>query len=129
MSTTSKKYFDEKFKKEIWGKFLKAVNQAKSIQELHSILEKVLTPNQVIMLEKRLGTLHMLDMGFNYRDIGETIDIMPKTIAFIKNGYKKPVETKKRKSKDVSRSAEMSFAHKKNSIMPTYAGKGRWNRR
>ena len=125
MSRTSKKYFPKEFKNMLWDSFLAEIKKSKTGQDLDMILGKYLTESEKIMLEKRLGISHLLKSGQSYTKISEEIDVTRKTISFIKRGFKKPV-TKKRENSPTHKSAETNFAHKKNSIMPTYTGKGRW---
>ncbi len=128
MVNISKKYLEKDLKSKIWGKFFKEMNKTKSENDLVELLNKFFTPSEIVMLEKRIGIMHLLELGYKYREIGEILDVMPKTISFTKCGFKKSVKLKKAKNKIVHKSAEESFLHKKNSIMPTYVGKGRWRR-
>lgn len=129
MSNTSKKYFDEKLKNDIWNIFLKEISGVKSAKELQKVLEKFFTVNEINLLEKRLGVMHFLGKGLGYKDIGEIIDVMPRTISFIKNGLKRSKKSKRKENTKEKSSNENSFIYKKNSIMPTRVGKGRWHRR
>ncbi|MBI5401479.1 hypothetical protein HZB05_01465 [Candidatus Wolfebacteria bacterium] len=126
MVNITKKYLEEKLKAEIWDKFLKEIRQIKSESDLRNLCEKLFTPSEIIMIEKRLGIRHLLAKGLRYREIGEILDVMPKTISFTKKGFKKYPKIKRKEDKLRKKSAEESFLHKKNSIMPTYVGKGRW---
>lgn len=90
MSTTSKKYFDEKLKKEVWGKFLNQIKSLTTGDDLDNFLNKYFTPREKIIIEKRLIVLNMLQNGASYRDVGKNADVTLKTISFIKSGFKKP---------------------------------------
>lgn len=121
MSTTSKKYFDKKFKKIIWDKFFREIKNIKTEDNLIELLDKFFTDNEKIMLEKRLATLYLLEIGESYKKIGEKIDITPKTISFIKRGFKK-------KERVARKYSPLKSAPKKNRYpkYPTYIGRGRW---
>ena len=75
MSKTSKKYFEEKFKSILWNRFLKNIKKAKTCKELNFLLKKFFTPDEKIMIEKRLGILYLLEKGLSYRQIGEEIEV------------------------------------------------------
>lgn len=126
MPRTSKKYFDNNFKNELWDSFLDEIKKLKTGKDLDIFLNKYFSLDEKILLEKRLGIFNLLKNGQSYGKISEELDVTRKTISFIKHGFKKP--TKKKKVSAVRKSAEESFFHKKNSIMPTYVGKGRWNK-
>ena len=105
MSTTSKKYFDKKFKTEIWSRFIKNIAAIKSEKDLHNILSKLFTPQELIMMEKRLAILHLLNIGKSYRQISEIADIHYDTISFVKNQYapklKKSIKKEKQREEDL----------------------------
>lgn len=91
------------------------------------LLSKYLTESEKIMLEKRLGISHLLKNRQSYSKISKEIDVTRKTISFIKRGFKKSVKKNSRKQKLEKNSSLLGdFALKKNSIMPTRVGKGRW---
>lgn len=92
MSTTSKKYFEEKFKNILWNRLLKETHKAKTGKELEVLLNKYLTPNEKIILEKRLSILFLLGNSLSYRKIKDEVDITSKTISFVKKGFKKPAK-------------------------------------
>ena len=101
MSTTSKKYFEKKFKNDIWEEFIKDLSAVKSENELNVILSKLLTPQEQIMLEKRLAVLNLLNAGKTYREISEVVDVHYNTISFIKKQYKLPPKNKSEKNPSI----------------------------
>ena len=126
MVNISKKYLEENLKLEIWNKFLKSVNRVKSVKELIQVLEKNFTKSELVMLEKRLGIIYLLEKGFKYREIEEILDVMPTTISFLKKGFKNSVKIVK-KNKKTKEFGVPGWMLKKNSKFPTsYSGKGRW---
>ncbi len=123
----NKKYLEKNLKEEIWSHFLKDIKKAHSTKDLLKICERVFTVNEIKLLEKRLGIINLLGKGYKYRDIGEILDAMPTTIAFVKKGLRKSKKIKKEKKEDKDFSLFGDFANKKNSKFPTsYSGKGRW---
>lgn len=120
MGITSKKYFEEDFKRKIWQGLMKEISRAKSEKELIKALSKALTPAELNLLEKRLAVIYLLKQKLSYRKISEIADVHYNTISFIKKGLKKPMRVKK---------AYSSFLKKekpKFSKIPAYRGSGRW---
>ncbi len=91
-------------------------------------LNKYLSPDEKILLEKRLGIFNLLDSGFGCRRISREIDVTPKTVCFVRKGFKNPKKKTAEKSKSEKYPSLLGdFALKKNSKFPTsYSGKGRW---
>lgn len=127
MPRTSKKYFPEDFKNKIWNNLLKNIKNLKTGKELDKFLNKYLSLDEKILLEKRLGIFDLLDSGFGCRQISREIDVTPKTVCFVKKGFKNSEKKIVKKSKKDGLLFG-DFALKKNSKFPTsYSGKGRWN--
>jgi Trp operon repressor len=127
MSRTSKKYFEKGLKNSIWDYFYNEVKKAKNGKELDLILNRYLPPDEKNMFEKRLGMFYLLKEGKGSREIGRQMDITLKTISFIKRGFKPPVKRKIKPNIKIKEYSVPDWALKKNSIMPTRVGKGRWN--
>lgn len=128
MSKTSKKYFEKNFKDAIWNDFFKKINGLKSGGDLDLVMGKLLPPEEKTMFEKRLGVFYLLKKGFGSCKISREVDITLKTISSIKRGFKPPVKRKKKADLGKKKSLIPEWVLKKNSTMPTYVGKGRWNR-
>ena len=126
MSTTSKKYFEGQFKNILWERFLKEIKKSKTGKELEVLLNKYLTPNERVIIEKRLAILFLLEKGSSYQEIKDEADVTSKTVSFVKRGFKKPT---KRPRKENFQSEELKRINKpkrKFPNYPTYKGKGRW---
>jgi len=50
-------------------------------------LKRLLTPPEILMLEKRIAILILLEEGKSYREIGRTIDVTPRTISYIRHHF------------------------------------------
>ena len=120
MGTTSKKYFEEKFKKVIWEELQNELSRAKSEKEVKKALGKALAPAELNLLEKRLAVHYLLRNKLSYRKISEIADVHYNTISFIKKGLKKPVRTKR------VYSAFPKKEKRKVLKFPVYKGRGRW---
>ncbi len=61
----------------------------KRIQQDANELKNLLTPEEILILEKRIAILILLGEGKSYREIGRTIDVSPRTVSFIKHHFKR----------------------------------------
>ena len=121
MSRTSKKYFDEKFKKEIWSMFWSELEKSKSKSDADTLLNGLLTPNEKLMLEKRLAVIYLLQKEIGPREIGRRLDVTRRTISFLKSGFKRKPSKKKHYS---SSSTPPKLTKRK---ITAYKGRGRWD--
>ncbi len=124
MVNVSKKYLDEKLKAEIWNRFVKEISLVKSEKQAEQFLKKLFTSSEIIMLEKRLATMILIDKGLKYRDISNLIDVAPATIAFIKSGFKKKSVKTRKNSSTLKFKTSPKFKRRK---FPAYKGRGRWD--
>jgi len=124
MTNVNKKYLDSSLKNEIWEEFLKKIKTAHSGSDLQTILLEYFTPNEIIVLEKRLGINLLLKQNLKYREIQQLLDVSRATISFVKGGLKKKKQTRTKKS--FSRSSSTSFSKRKNPLLPP-RGRGRWS--
>ena len=123
MTNVNKKYLDSSLKNEIWEEFLKKIKTAHSGSDLQTILLEYFTPNEIIVLEKRLGINLLLKQNLKYREIQQLLDVSRATISFVKGGLKKKKQLRIKKSS--SRSSSASFPKRKNPLLPP-RGRGRW---
>ena len=124
MSITCKKYFDKKFKENIWTRFLREIKNIKNCEEFDVFLDKYFTPQEKIILEKRLGIFYLLGERLSYREISRELAITLKTISFVKRGFKKPIKrtVKKRfKSRELL-DIEAGRDGKYKPLLPKYKG-------
>lgn len=122
MVNVNKKYLDEEFKKSLWRDFIHELKKAKTKNEAKKIIDKILTPSERIMVEKRLGILALLQKGFGQREIGRLIDVMPSTVRFIKKGFDRTPRNPRPRTPNKSDNRK----RRSDSRFPTYTGKGRW---
>lgn len=124
MSTTCKKYFDKKFKEDIWTRFLREIKSIKNYEEFNAFLDKYFTPQEKIILEKRLGIFYFFEKGLSYREISRELAITLKTISFVKRGFKKSAKRiikKSFKSRELL-DIEASRGKKYKPLLPKYKG-------
>ncbi len=88
MPRTSKKVFEKNIKGEIWDSLFESVKKAKSGRDLEKVLDRLLPPDEKIMLEKRLAILRLLEGGIPIREISRRMSVTRRTIAFLKSGFK-----------------------------------------
>ncbi|MBI2278895.1 MAG: hypothetical protein HYU81_02430 [Candidatus Brennerbacteria bacterium] len=77
-------------KKEAWKRFSHLVGNAHSEDALLTALRRVLTPAEIIALEKRLAITVLLERGMSYQKIGRLIDVTSVTISAVKRGVGTP---------------------------------------
>lgn len=124
MSTTCKKYFDKKFKENIWTRFLRKIRNIKNCEEFNVFLNKYLTSQEKIIFEKRLGIFYLFEKGLSYREISRELAITLKTISFVKRGFKKPgkrIVKKNFKSRELL-DIEAGRGGKYKPLLPKYKG-------
>jgi Trp operon repressor len=96
MTNVSKKFLSSELENQTWERLLEAVRVSVTGKNLKSQASKFLTPAEITMLEKRLAIPILLEKHYSYRKIGETIDVSPATISFVKHNLrKKPVTHRK----------------------------------
>lgn len=121
MTRSSKKYFEENFKKSVWNLFLSEAKKLKSGNEVEKFLDKFFTADEKNCLEKRLAIMNMLRHNNTYKKISEEVDVAPATISFVKNGLKRKKSVKRKWSEG---KYEKRASRKPN--FPTHRGSGRW---
>ena len=85
MVNVSRKYLREDIKAEVWRRLKEEISKNK---DLEKIFKKFFTPSEIIMIEKRLAILVMLDSKSGYLEIRRLLDVSPGTVSFIKQGFK-----------------------------------------
>ncbi|MBI2515062.1 hypothetical protein HYV91_02680 [Candidatus Wolfebacteria bacterium] len=108
MSRTSRKYFDEKFKKEIWEGFFVNLRASRNENELKNALRRGLTDEEIVLMEKRLAVKSLLKEKISYSEIARRADVTRATVNFVKNNFKRPV-WKKRKYSETKNNARSGW--------------------
>ena len=113
MVNVNKKYLNKDLQEKAWSRFIKEVKKSESIEALILNLRTFFTPSEITLLEKRLSIPVLIDKKLSYKAIGETLDVSPTTISFVKHNLtKKPVTHKKYSSSqnfEKSRKAKKIF--------------------
>ena len=117
----SRKYLEENLKRTIINQLIKEVRGVESQEQLSRFLNKLFTPSEIVMLEKRLAIMHLIRSELKYQEIARMIDVSSSTISFVKSGFTKKPTVKKQYS-PMPRSRTL----KKNvfSRFPSYKGTG-----
>ena len=111
MGRTSKKYWDEKFKSQIWKDFFADIKKVNNEKDLERILKTMLSDGEMVLAEKRLAVKKLLKEGVTYREISRKIDVTRVTISFIKNNFKRPVRKKRIYSEDKNRAKDRDYKY------------------
>ncbi len=85
MVNINRKYLDENLRSEAWRKFKLNIERGKDFD----VFKKYFTSSELVMIEKRLAILILLERGDSYLEIRHRLDVSPGTISFIKQGFKK----------------------------------------
>lgn len=86
MVRVNKTQFPAKLRKEARERLQRLLRKTTSGEKLFHALAKVLTPAELLLLEKRLAISILLARGMSYREIGRVIDVGPAAISFVKYG-------------------------------------------
>jgi len=117
MVNVNKKYLGEDQKAEAWRKFESKIKRGGDIKR---VLGKYLSPDELVVFEKRLAIISMLEQGKTYLDIRHKLDASPGTVSFVKQGFK--INKKTYKKADTSPIRESK--HKRKRKFPRYKGTG-----
>ncbi len=80
-------------REEAWKKFRVMINSSALAETLRGRIEALLSPSEIVMLEKRLSILVLLERKTTYREIETLVDVTSATISFVKRHFvKKPTE-------------------------------------
>ena len=90
MAQVNKRKLPEHIRREAWRQFTRAIGTASSEATLMARLRALLTPTELIALEKRLAILVLLARGWSYRKIGRALDVTRTTISAVKRGMGNP---------------------------------------
>ena len=111
MSRTSKKYWDEKFKAQIWKEFFADIKKINYEKDLERILKTILSDDEMILAGKRLAVKKLLKEGVTYREISRKIDVTRVTISFIKNNFKRPIRKKRVYSENKNQKKDENYKY------------------
>lgn len=84
MVNVNKKYLEPKLKRRAWDGLLKQTQKANSPDDLEKIINKWLTPKELVMLEKRLAIKVLLKQGAHHNNIKRILDVSSHTITGVK---------------------------------------------
>ena len=90
MVRVNKNRIKGELRKAAWKRFSRLVGNARSDDALLAALRAVMTPAEIIALEKRLAIATLLERGMSYQKIGRFIDVTSVTISAVKRGIGTP---------------------------------------
>ncbi|MBI2279004.1 MAG: helix-turn-helix domain-containing protein [Candidatus Brennerbacteria bacterium] len=85
MVRVNKTQFPVKLRREARERLRRLLHGTASGEELFRTLAQILTPMELLLIEKRLAIPILLARGMSYREIGRTIDVGPAAISFVKH--------------------------------------------
>lgn len=86
MVRVNKNRLKGELKKAAWQRFARLVGNARNEDALLVALRAVLSPSEIIALEKRLAILLLLERGKSYQEIGRVLNVTSVTISAVKRG-------------------------------------------
>jgi len=125
MTRITKRGITQELDDRLLGILLKAFKNTRTKKDLTEFLNQFLTPEEQIMIKKRLAIILSLQECKRTKEITEILDVSRATISFVKKGLKRPP----RKQKQVEgRITKKDLKDSKTPPWyPTYKGKGRWS--
>ena len=79
----------QKFRVKAWENFFENVHKTSSAKIFLANLQSILTPSEILMLEKRLIISLLIKKGVGCREIGRLIDVSPNTVISVKRKFAK----------------------------------------
>src|SRR3989344_131957 len=76
-----------RFRKAACKKFMKSIDGNCSVNDFIEKLGAVMTPSEILMLEKRLIASLLTEKGVECREIGRLIDVSHNTVMFVKHHF------------------------------------------
>ncbi len=99
MTQVSRRFIDPKLQHRILAVFIRTLASLHKPEEIDLIIEDLLSPTEKTMLSKRLAIAILLQRGWSYSSIGQTIKVTPPTInkistwlKFKGTGFRKALE-------------------------------------
>jgi len=89
MVRINKRGLSEDLQEKISADFLKEIKNLKNSQELNNFLSRFLTPDEQIMIKKRLAIPLLFQEGKRKKQISEILDVSRNTINFVLRIYRK----------------------------------------
>jgi len=86
MAQVNKRKIPDWIRKWAWELFARMVHSPRAGTVLAASLKTLLTPTEMIALEKRLAIRVLLARGWSYRKIGRALDITRPTVSAVKRG-------------------------------------------
>jgi uncharacterized protein YerC len=113
-----------------WSNFLSRLKKTPSSKKTEIIFNALLSPEEKIVLARRLAVVLLLKQGKSYTEISQILGVAPQTISAVKKSIsKKFYNPYKKVPKKISPLPGRSFFDELADTLsrfPTYKGKGRW---
>ncbi len=89
MTNVNKKLVSQELREAAWTRFWEVAGKSRSGKGAIANLDKLLTPSEITLIEKRLLISLLLERGLSYREICKTLDVTRVTISFVKHNLKR----------------------------------------
>jgi uncharacterized protein YerC len=121
MVNFAKRAITEELDSRLLGVLLKIFQNIKTKKDLKEFLDKFLTPEEQIMIKKRLAIVLFLREDKKTKEITNTLDVSRATVSFVKKGLKRS-SRKENKLKPITK----KDLKQRKSRFPAISGKNRW---
>lgn len=121
MVNFTKRGITEELDDQVLEVLLKTFKNVKTKKDLKEFLDEFLTPEEQVMIKKRLAIILSFQESKRTKEITEALDVSRATISFVKRGLKRPPK-KEKKFKPITK----KDLKERRSRFPTISGKGRW---
>lgn len=130
MTHVSKQALKKRVTKELSEQFLSYILEANTATRAQALILELLTPTERIMLAKRLAIVIMLEYGYGFEQIEQTLRVSSSTVARLwskkhKNLFSS-IEEYCRRHKNLNTDAILGFIEKLLQAGLPPQGRGRW---
>ncbi len=89
MTNVNKKLVPQELHEAAWARFWEIAGKLRSGKNALANLDKLLTPSEITLIEKRLLISILLERGLSYREICKMLNVTRVTISFVKHNLKR----------------------------------------
>jgi len=108
MPQVSRRFIDKKTQDKIFGLFISSLIKCNSQDRALKLVEDLFTPTEKIMFAKRVAIAYMLQEGYDYRFISQTLKVSTTTIGLLSSWLKIKGEGIRKIIEEIKRDSEMN---------------------
>jgi len=108
MPQVSRRFIDKKTQDKIFSLFISSLIKCNSQDRALKLVEDLFTPTEKIMFAKRVAIAYMLQEGYDYRFISQTLKVSTTTIGLLSSWLKIKGEGIRKIIEEIKRDSEMN---------------------